>query len=124
MSDIQMPMKFKVEMDGPMVVQTMDGVLQQWDEDANVVMAEMIDKGKGADLTGCTAEGYLMHADGGKVPLETGIEGSTVKAELNEKCYEKAGGCTIVIRLKDEDGVKRTILRVTGYIESEAAVDE
>lgn len=119
MSEIRNEMRFRVDLSAPLVTQNVQTVLQQGDKGANVITAEVYDGGSAVNLVGLTADGWMMTDAGEKTALSGRVSGNTATLPLTEECYRSAGGYTAIMRLKNADGVKRTILRIAGQIEPE-----
>ncbi|MBP3647189.1 MAG: hypothetical protein J6K55_12290 [Clostridia bacterium] len=118
MGNLQMQMVFRREVSAPLLVQSPVTLLKQGDSDANVLIVDLYDKGEAADASGHTVSGYLLRADGNRVPLEGSVAGNRVTVQMNEHCYLVPGPYGAFVRLVKGD-FKRTILEIAGEVESE-----
>lgn len=118
MADLQMQMMFRRDISAPLMVQTQVNLLMQGDSKANALVIDLYDGDQTADAGGYTVAGYLLRADGAKVPLEGSVSGNRVTAILNEHCYLVPGPYGAFVRLVKGE-FKRTVLKIAGEIESE-----
>lgn len=118
MGNLQMQMVFRREVSAPLLVQSPVTLLKQGDSDANVLIVDLYDKGEAADASGHTVSGYLLRADGNRVPLEGSVAGNRVTVQMNKHCYLVPGPYGAFVRLVKGD-FKRTILEIAGEVESE-----
>lgn len=119
MSQTKMIMDFAVDLQKPLVTQVMVTTLQQGDSNANVLRIELINGNEKPEIVGNTVSGYFMRADGERVMLEGTIEGNVIAVTLEASCYQVAGPAGAFVRLVNNEGVKRTILRIATTVESE-----
>jgi len=119
MSAIPMKMRFNVDLQDPLVTQVLTTVLQQGDSGANVVEITLKNGGATAALNGNTVLAYFLRADGERVRIEGEIDNEMIKVELTAECYQVNGPAGAFVRLEDEAGNKRTILRFAVNVESE-----
>ena len=76
------------------------------------------DDGTDADLTGVSAVGSFMKADGGTVTPITGtVNGNVAEVVLPESCYLSPGRFKFTLNLTNTDGAARTALWVEGMVE-------
>lgn len=121
MSELQMVLKFRVDLQDPLVTNVLTTVLQQGDANANIM--EIVVKSKGADVNveQDTVSGYLMRSDGERVTLNGETAGNVVRVTLDPACYQIPGAVAAFVRLTDKAGVKRTILRIAANAEPEGS---
>ena len=118
MADLQMQMMFRRDITAPLLVQTQVNLLMQGDNEANTLVIDLYDGDQTADASGYTVAGYLLRADGAKVPLKGSVNGNRVTAVLNKHCYLVPGPYGAFVRLEKGE-FKRTVLKIAGEIESE-----
>lgn len=118
MADLQMQMMFRRDISAPLLVQTQVNLLMQGDNEANALVIDLYDGDQPADASGYTVAGYLLRADGAKVPLKGSVNGNRVTAVLNKHCYLVPGPYGAFVRLEKGE-FKRTVLKIAGEIESE-----
>lgn len=58
---------------------------------------------KGADLSGYSADGYMIRATNDTVLVSATVDGDTVIATLPEACYTVPGGFSLIIRVSKSD---------------------
>lgn len=113
-------MKLDADISAQLTTRMMPGVLQQGDANANVFNISVRDGKDPADLSGYSVTGYFQRGDSDRVPLDGSIEENVVSVPLGAECYAVSGAYAAFVRLvKAETGEKTTILRITGYVESE-----
>ena len=120
MDDLQMQMIFKRDLSAPLLVQTPVTLLKQGDSEANALVIDLYNGSEETDASGYTVSGYLLRADGARVPLEGNVNGRRVTVGLNKHCYLVPGPYGAFVRLTKGE-FKRTILEIAGRIESEGS---
>lgn len=120
MDDLQMQMIFKRDLSAPLLVQTPVTLLKQGDSEANALVIDLYNGSEETDASGYTVSGYLLRADGARVPLEGNVNGRRVTVGLNKHCYLVPGPYGAFVRLTKGE-FKRTILEIAGQIESEGS---
>lgn len=119
MADIAQAMRYKIDVKNGLVKQPMTGVLMRGDKNANRIIAELVDGDKIVSLDGVTVTGkFFRGGDGIEIPLEGSASGNEATVLLNEHCYAVDGYFEASIKLKT-GGATRTILTVTGHVESD-----
>lgn len=118
MSNIQMDLTFRTDVNAPLLTTVLKTLLMQGDDGANVLTVTLYSGAEAVDATGATVSGYLLREDGAKVPLSGSVAGNVVTVKLDKHCYLVAGAFGAYVRLKMGD-VTRTILKIAGEIASE-----
>ena len=118
MSNIQMDLTFRTDVNAPLLTTVLKTLLMQGDDGANVLTVALYSGAEAVDATGATVSGYLLREDGAKVPLSGSAAGNVVTVNLDKHCYLVAGAFGAYVRLKMGD-VTRTILKIAGEIASE-----
>lgn len=116
--NIRMALEYDVDLDAPLHVRTLSGLLAEGDKDANRITIRLSRDGKTESADGLTVAGSMTRADGYEVAITGSVNGSVVTAELNEYCYAVGGTFGLYVQLKAADGsVRRTILLLAGYVQ-------
>lgn len=116
---ITMQMRHKVELNAPLLLKRLPGVLQEGDKEANAFVLEVTQDEKPYPLTGCTVSGYFIRGDGNGVLLSGTVQGNTATVPLNPACYQVPGYFTAFLRLTTVTGESRTVLKVDGTVDAD-----
>lgn len=119
MSKIPMILPYTKDINASLVTERPLTLMMQGDARAQTIRIYMMDDGEEASLEGMSANGYLIRADGVKVPCEGTIKENVIDVTLNDHCYAVPGAYAMYIRISDGSGTKRTVFRAAGMIESE-----
>ena len=92
----------------PLTVQTLTGVVFSADSQANVLGVEVLDGGAPAALSG-TVMGYIIRADGATVSVAGALAGSRASIVLPQSAYAVTGPLDIVIKLTQGSGSSPTV---------------
>ena len=109
MSDIAMTLAFLRDINAPLITERPVTLLMQGDAMAQTIRVILMDDGKRVELDAYTATGYLIRADGVKIPCESSIGDSVIDITLNAHCYAVPGPFAMNVRVSGADGMKRTI---------------
>lgn len=113
-------LEWTIDVNAPLNTIQTPTLMMQGDDQANTLAVRVTSKGKAYDLSGYTASAWLERRDGVRVPVDGTVDGNTVEVTLTESCYRVSGRYIAFVRITNaETGEKRTILRVTGMMESE-----
>lgn len=119
----QMPLDFKKNLREPLKLDYIDTIFQQGDKNANIIRIELMDGTKNADLSGMVVGGQINRGDNSRIQLEPKdgtIDGNVVTVTIPESWYNVSGSFVAFVRLTSENNyIKRTILRIAGFIEPE-----
>ncbi|MGN0776751.1 MAG: phage baseplate protein [Candidatus Ventricola sp.] len=119
MADIAQEMRYKIDVGNGLVKQPMAGVLMRGDKNANRIIAQLVDGDKDVSLDGVTVTGkFFRGGDGIEIPLEGEASGNEATVLLDEHCYAVDGYFEASIKLTT-GGATRTILTITGNVESD-----
>jgi hypothetical protein len=117
----QMPLDFKKNLREPLKLDYIDTMFQQGDKNANIIRIELMDGTKNADLSGMVVGGQINRGDNSRIQIEPNdgtIDGNVVTVTIPESWYNVSGSFVAFVRLTSENNyIKRTILRIAGYIE-------
>ena len=119
MADIAQAMRYKIDVTHGLVKQPMAGVLMRGDKKANRIIAELVDGDKTVTLDGVTVTGkFFRGGDGIEIPLDGTASGNEASVLLDEHCYAVDGYFEASVKLTT-GGATRTILTITGHVESD-----
>lgn len=119
--DIMQPIRFSIDLGSGLVQTPLRMQLMKGDKKANRVIVVLTDDGKEADLTGVTVSGsFIRPGDAAEIPLLGTVEGNRAIVVLDDACYAQEGYCEINVALT-MNGVKRTIVSLTGYVLSKGS---
>lgn len=119
MSDKPMILPFLKDINAPLGTDRPVTLLMQGDKLAQTIRIVLMDDGEKADIAGYAATGYMLRADGVKVPCKGTVEENTISVPLDEHCYAAPGPFAMYVRISKEGGMRRTVLRIAGMIEGE-----
>ena len=116
---IAMQIRHTVELNAPLMLRVIPGVLMENDTEANAVVLEITQDGKPCQIDGQTVSATLLREDGNAVLLEGEENGSIATVKLTPACYRVPGTFVMSVRLSNVEGESRTIWRATGRMEAE-----
>lgn len=108
-------LRIPVDLRGGLYEQPQRSRLMRGDKDAVKVICEL---NADFDASGVTVTGKFSRADGIDIQLDGKTEGREASVTLDEHCFAVAGRYELRIRLT-RDEVTRTILYISGYVESD-----
>lgn len=114
-----MIINFRVEKNAPLITRQAVTLLMKGDNEANIIQVEMLDEGKPVLLDGYGAALYLRRMDGIIIRNPGTVAGNMVTVPLLESSYNMPGNYSAILRITGPQSEKRTILRMTGFIESD-----
>lgn len=109
---------YRYEKTGTLIGSYVGGIMMKGDALADTLEIDVRDGGYESDVSDYTVGGYLIRADGVRVPLTGTIDKNIVRVPLSEHCYAIGGGFVAFVRLI-KGGERVTILRVSGYVETD-----
>lgn len=113
-------LEWTIDVNAPLSTIQTPTLLMQGDDQANTFAVRVTDKGENYDLSGYTVSAWVERRDGVRVPMDGRVEGNLAEVTLTESCYRVSGRYIAFMRITNADtGEKRTVLRLTGMIESE-----
>lgn len=119
MASITIPMRYTVDLDAPIGVQSLRQPLIMQDKAAHKFIIHAVRSGTAEDLTGVGVEGYLIRSDKTTVVMTGRIESKNATLILPRAAYAVPGRCQLVINLTTTDTTQTvlaldfTILRST-----------
>lgn len=117
--DAAMIINFQVEKNAPLVTRTAVTLFMKGDNEGNIIQAEMLDEGKPLALDGYSATLYLRRSDGKIIRNPASIAENMISVPLMEENFSVPGNYSAILRITSAESQKRTVLRFTGYIESD-----
>ena len=118
MANISHVMRYVLDISAALVTQPVVGVLQRTDKLADTVQVDVKQGGQALTLTGATAYGLFKRpVDGSQIRNPGTVSGGAITVPLLAQCYKNAGPFELLIKLVS-GSAERTILRLTGYVES------
>ena len=120
MEELQMPIRYEVDLDAPLAIRRLPTLLMEGDAYANAVEITVKKGGNYfTDLESLSVMGYFTRADGQDEILAGDIAGDVIRMEMTPGVYEVAGQCTLRVQLTGQTtGVWRTILLAVGRVEA------
>lgn len=122
MADITQVMRFTIDIKNGLTEQPQRAVLMEGDDTANRVVVALQDGSQAVSLDGATVTGTFTRKGDVSVDIELvgEAEGNEASVTLDEHCY--AESCRYELRIRVTlDGVKRTILFISGRVESKGS---
>nr|DAQ66222.1 MAG TPA: BppU domain protein [Caudoviricetes sp.] len=96
------------------------------DKDAHVFELSLYRGGQEIALSGASAQGYFIRADGYTVPITGAISGNVVTLTLSEVCYYIVGNFNLIIKVSTAES-RKSVFWGNGYVVrsmTDAIVDE
>ena len=116
----------QTDLSQPLRMETLRQPLYCGDSEAHRIRVNLMRGSEAVDVSGCTAAGYFLRADGATVVIPGEAEGSEASLAWPRACYEVPGQFSFILRLTDGAGVQQTILALQGAVTltaTEAVVD-
>nr|DAK69572.1 MAG TPA: BppU domain protein [Caudoviricetes sp.] len=96
------------------------------DKDAHIFELSLYRGAQEMDLSGASAQGYFIRADGYTVPIVGAISGNVVSLTLSEACYYIVGNFNLIIKVSIGES-RKSVFWGNGYVVrsmTDAIVDE
>ena len=116
----------QTDLSQPLRMETLRQPLYSGDSQAHRIRVSLVRGQETVDVSGCTATGYFLRADGATVVIPGEAAGSEACLAWPRACYEVPGQFSFILRLTDDAGVQQTILALQGSVAltaTEAVVD-
>lgn len=110
---------YTVDLNAPLVMTKLPGMLHENDADADVFVLKVVQGKEAANLTGCTANGYFVRADGNAVQLNGSVTQDAAEIPLKDECYHVPGDFAMFVRLKDAAGAEVTVFKAAGRMDDD-----
>lgn len=105
----------EIDVDNVTPVETGKNDMYEGDAKAHRFELTLKRKGEAVPLTGYTAEGEFVRADGGTVTCPGTVTGNTLSVTLLEACYNVPGDYTLDLKVTKGD-VTRTMMSLSGTV--------
>lgn len=118
--------KRKIDVDADIQMTPLKSLYASGDKDAHVFELSLYRGGKEIALSGASAQGYFIRADGYTVPIMGTISGNVVTLTLSEGCYYIVGNFNLIIKVSTAES-RKSVFWGNGYVVrsmTDAIVDE
>ena len=118
--------KRKIDVDAEIQMTPLKSLYASGDKDAHVFELTLYRGAEEMDLSGASAQGYFIRADGYTVPITGAISGNVVTLTLSEGCYYVVGNFNLIIKVSIGES-RKSVFWGNGYVVrsmTDAIVDE
>lgn len=118
--------KRKIDVDADIQMTPLKSLYASGDKDAHVFELSLYRGGQEIALSGASAQGYFIRADGYTVPITGAISGNVVTLTLSEVCYCIVGNFNLIIKVSTAES-RKSVFWGNGYVVrsmTDAIVDE
>lgn len=118
--------KRKIDVDAEIQMTPLKSLYASGDKNAHVFELTLHRGGQEMDLSGASAQGYFIRADGYTVPVTGAISGNIVTLTLSEGCYYVVGNFNLIIKVSTAES-RKSVFWGNGYVVrsmTDAIVDE
>ena len=118
--------KRKIDVDADIQMTPLKSLYASGDKDAHVFELSLYRGAQEMDLSGASAQGYFIRADGYTVPIMGAISGNVVTLTLSEGCYYIVGNFNLIIKVSTAES-RKSVFWGNGYVVrsmTDAIVDE
>ena len=118
--------KRKIDVDADIQMTPLKSLYASGDKDAHVFELSLYRGGQEIALSGASAQGYFIRADGYTVPITGAISGNVVTLTLSEVCYYIVGNFNLIIKVSTAES-RKSVFWGNGYVVrsmTDAIVDE
>ena len=118
--------KHKIDVDAEIQMTPLKSLYASGDKDAHVFELSLYRGAEEMDLSGASANGYFIRADGYTVPITGAISGNVVTLTLSEGCYYVVGNFNLIIKVSTAES-RKSVFWGSGYVVrsmTDAIVDE
>lgn len=118
--------KRKIDVDADIQMTPLKSLYASGDKDAHVFELSLYRGGQEIALSGASAQGYFIRADGYTVPIMGAISGNVVTLTLSEGCYYAVGNFNLIIKVSIDES-RKSVFWGNGYVVrsmTDAIVDE
>lgn len=118
--------KRKIDVDAESQMTPLKSLYASGDKDAHVFELTLYRGAEEMDLSGASAQGYFIRADGYTVPITGAISGNVVTLTLSEGCYYVVGNFNLIIKVSIGES-RKSVFWGNGYVVrsmTDAIVDE
>lgn len=118
--------KRRIDVDAEIQVTPLKSLYASGDKDAHIFELSLYRGAEEMDLSGASAQGYFIRADGYTVPITGAISGNIVTLTLSEGCYYVVGNFNLIIKVSIGES-RKSVFWGNGYVVrsmTDAIVDE
>lgn len=118
--------KRKIDVDAEIQMTPLKSLYASGDKDAHIFELSLYRGAEEVDLSGASAHGYFIRADGYTVPITGEISGNVVTLTLSEGCYYVVGNFNLIIKVSTAEN-RKSVFWGSGYVVrsmTDAIVDE
>lgn len=118
--------KRRIDVDAEIQMTPLKSLYASGDKDAHIFELSLYRSTEEMDLSGASAQGYFIRADGCTVPITGAISGNIVTLTLSEGCYYVVGNFNLIIKVSIGES-RKSVFWGNGYVVrsmTDAIVDE
>ena len=118
--------KRRIDVDAEIQMTPLKSLYASGDKDAHIFELSLYRGAEEVDLSGASAQGYFIRADGYTVPITGTISGNIVTLTLSEGCYYVVGNFNLIIKVSTAES-RKSVFWGNGYVVrsmTDAIVDE
>lgn len=116
----------RIDVDAEIQMTPLKSLYASGDKDAHVFELSLYRGTEEMDLSGASAQGYFIRADGYTVPITGTVSGNIVTLTLSEGCYYVVGNFNLIIKVSIGES-RKSVFWGNGYVVrsmTDAIVDE
>lgn len=107
--------KRRIDVDAEIQMTPLKSLYASGDKDAHVFELSLYRGTEEMDLSGASAQGYFIRADGYTVPITGAISGNVVTLTLSESCYYVVGNFNLIIKVSIGES-RKSVFWGNGYV--------
>lgn len=118
--------KRRIDVDAEIQMTPLKSLYASGDKNAHIFELSLYRGAEEIDLSGASAQGYFIRADGYTVPITGAISGNIVTFTLSEGCYYVVGNFNLIIKVSIAES-RKSVFWGNGYVVrsmTDAIVDE
>lgn len=118
--------KRRIDVDAEIQMTPLKSLYASGDKNAHIFELSLYRGAEEMDLSGASAQGYFIRADGYTVPITGAISGNIVTFTLSEGCYYVVGNFNLIIKVSIAES-RKSVFWGNGYVVrsmTDAIVDE
>ena len=107
--------KRRVDVDAEIQMTPLKSLYASNDKDAHIFELSLYRGAQEIDLSGASAQGYFIRADGYTIPITGAISGNVVTLTLSESCYYIVGNFNLIIKVSIGES-RKSVFWGNGYV--------
>lgn len=118
--------KRRIDVDAEIQMTPLKSLYASGDKNAHIFELSLYRGAEEMDLSGASAQGYFIRADGYTVPITGAISGNVVTLTLSDGCYYVVGNFNLIIKVSTAES-RKSVFWGNGYVVrsmTDAIVDE